>query len=126
MHSDPIADYIIRIKNGYMARKKHVEVPYSKVKGALTTILVSEGYLAGAKQEGATLKLDLHYVDNRPFFSDVKRISKPGRRVYVNKTKVPSVRQGHGITIVSTPEGLLTDRQARAKGLGGEVMVKIW
>lgn len=126
MHSDPIADFMIRIKNGYMAKRLQVSAPYSKVKDEISKILVREGYVTDAKHEGGNMVVTLKYEETKPVLIGVKRISKPGLRVYVNKRKVPSVRQGYGMAIISTPQGLVTDKEARKKGIGGELMVKVW
>ncbi len=126
MHSDPIADFVIRIKNGYMAHRKSVSAPYSKIKEEVGKILVREGFIAEMKHEGNILTAQLQYEEKMGAMKGVSRVSKPGLRVYSNKKKLPYVLQGYGIAIISTPEGLLTDREARKKGLGGEVMLKVW
>jgi len=129
MINDPIADFLIRIKNGYLAKKTEVSVPYSKIKENLGKILVEEGYLEKLKIKNEKLKiieLTLKYEGKRPALTDVQRVSKPGLRIYVDKTKIPKVLGGLGITIISTPKGLMTDKEARKKGLGGEVICKVW
>jgi len=126
MHSDPIADFVIRIKNGYMAHKPTIQAPYSKVKEELAKVLQKEGYITDYTHEANALTVTLRYEDKLGALKGVTRISKPGLRVYVNKKNIPYVLQGYGMAIVSTPQGLLTDKEARSKGLGGEVMVKIW
>lgn len=126
MHSDPIADFVIRIKNGYMARKPEVTAPYSKVKAEIAKLLQQEGFIVAAKKDDATLTVTLRYDDKTPVFTGVTRVSKPGLRVYVSKKHVPSVFKGRGIAIVSTSEGLMTDKEARSKGVGGELLLKIW
>lgn len=132
MLSDPIADFLARIKNGYLSKKKEIAVPYSKFKENLAKILVEEGYLINSKKQKVKSKkhdkliLTLKYEGKKPILTDVQRISKPGLRIYVDKTKIPRVLGGLGITIVSTPKGLMTDSEARKKGLGGEVICKVW
>jgi len=139
MINDPIADFLIRIKNGYLAKKTEVSVPYSKIKENLGKILVEEGYLeklkipacpAGRRNPKSEIRknlvLTLKYEKKKPALTDVQRVSKPGLRIYVDKTKIPKVLGGLGITIISTPKGLMTDKEARKKGLGGEVICKVW
>ncbi|MBI5465606.1 30S ribosomal protein S8 [Candidatus Gottesmanbacteria bacterium] len=141
MLSDPIADFLSRIKNGYLAKKKEITVPFSKIKENLAKILVEEGYLSNGKWQSAQkrvpaesangkskkeLVLTLKYEKKKPALTDIKRVSKPGLRIYVDKTKIPKVLGGLGITIVSTPKGLMTDKEARKKGLGGEIICKVW
>lgn len=129
--SDPIGDMLTRIRNGYLVRKKTVVIPYSRIKEKIVKILLKENFLANAKtQKGArtqkTILLTLKYKDKEPALTGIKRISKPGLRVYAKANKIPAVRLGFGITIVSTPSGLLTDREARKKNLGGEVICQVW
>lgn len=126
MHSDPIADFVIRIQNGYMAKKPTVSASYSKVKAEIGKILLQEGFVEDMKKDGANLVVTLKYDGRVPLFHGVKRISKPGLRVYVNKKNVPSVLKGRGIAIVSTSQGLMIDKEARAKGKGGELLLKVW
>lgn len=129
--SDPIADMLARIKNGYRATKKVVEVPWSKIKEKIAQILVKEGYLKNSKlktqdSKWKILELELKYEGKRPVLTDVKRISKPGVRIYAKVDKIPKVKQGVGITILSTSGGLMTDKEARKKKLGGEVICQVW
>jgi len=130
MMTDPIADFLIRIKNGYMAHKKQVIVPYSRIKDALAKLLVKEGYLGEVKirsQKGIKeLALDLMYENKIPKLTEVVRMSKSGRKMYVKKDKIPKVLGGLGILVLSTPQGLMTDKQARKKQVGGEIICKIW
>ena len=132
MISDPIADFLIRIKNGYLAKKREVTVPYSKLKENLAKILVEEGYLKELKTQNSKLKtqkellLTLKYEKKKPALTDVQRVSKPGLRIHAGKTKIPKVLGGLGATIISTPQGLMVDREARKKGLGGELICKVW
>jgi small subunit ribosomal protein S8 len=127
--NDPIGDMLIRIKNGYLARKDVVEVPYSKMKEEIAKILVKEGYLKKFKIENLKfkiLKLELKYEGKRPAIEGVKRISKPGVRIYAKAGEIPKVKYGFGITIVSTSKGIMTDREAKKKNLGGEVICQVW
>lgn len=127
--TDPIADMLATIKNGYLANKNQLLIPYSKIKEGLAQILVKEGYLEKLKIENLKfkiLKLTLKYEGKKPAFSEVIRISKPGLRRYVGSAKIPKVKYGPGITIVSTPAGLLTGSEAKKKNLGGEVICQIW
>ncbi len=135
--TDPIADFLIRIKNGYLARKDLVEMPNSKIKENLAVILVKEGYLQSSKvktekskvkgKEIKTLSLELKYEGKKPVLSEVKRISKPGVRIYTKMKNIPQVRRGPGgLTILSTPLGLLTYQEAKKKNQGGEIICQIW
>jgi small subunit ribosomal protein S8 len=130
--TDPIADFIIRIKNASLARRNLVEVRWSKMKENLAEILVKEGYLAKAstkidKSKFKILELELKYKDKNPILNDVKRISKPGVRFYAKAKKTPQVRKGWGgITIISTSAGLMTGLEAKKRNLGGEVICQIW
>src|SRR3989344_3661872 len=120
MTNDNLADYLVRIKNGYLARKKEVVIPWSKTKEGLTNILISEGYLENYELKEHELVIGLKYDKKRPSLTDIKRVSKPGLRIYAKKTKMPRVLSGLGLTIISTSKGLMTNRQAKEKGLGGE------
>ncbi len=128
--TDPIADFLISLKNGYLAGKKQVTVSHSKVKEELGKILVKEGFLkslkSGQSLKFKTLELELKYDGKLPVMSEITRISKPGLRIYRQSTMIPKVRTGFGITIVSTSSGLMTDNEARKKNLGGEVICQIW
>lgn len=126
MTNDNLADYLSRIKNGYLARKKEVIIPWSKTKEGLTAILISEGYLEKSEVKEHDLVIGLKYDKKRPALTDLKRISKPGLRIYAKKTKIARVLSGLGLTIISTSRGLLTNRQAKEKGLGGEILCKVW
>jgi small subunit ribosomal protein S8 len=128
--TDPIADMLTRIKNAYLARKVTVMVPSSKVKESLAAVLIADGYIEKVEKQDkkpqAELILTLRYVGKRPSMTDVKRISKPGRRLYTTAVQLPRTLGGYGSTIVSTSQGLMNDKQARAKNLGGELICKIW
>lgn len=130
MVNDPIGDMLIQIKNAALAKKASIELPYSKLKIALGEILVREGYVKSVEKVGtdpkAMLKIMIQYTNGLSAITDVKRVSKPGLRWYVNKSKIPTVVGGMGIAILSTPAGLMTGKEARAKGTGGELLCKIW
>lgn len=127
--SDPIADMLARIHNGYMAGKPTISLPWSKMKESLANVLIANRYLGQAKvvenNGKKELEFDLRYDQKKPAIASIRRISKPSVRVYVNKNELPRVLGGLGIAIISTPAGLLTDRDARKKGLGGEVICEI-
>ncbi|WP_347350819.1 30S ribosomal protein S8 [Intrasporangium sp.] len=129
--TDPIADMLTRVRNANSAYHDAVSMPYSKLKKNIAEILQSEGYIAGWKVEpgevGQTLTIDLKYGPNRErSIAGVRRVSKPGLRVYAKSTNLPRVLGGLGVAIISTSGGLLTDRQAHEKGVGGEVLAYVW
>ena len=129
--TDPVADFLTRLRNANSAYHETVSLPYSKLKAGIAEILKSEGYIASVKVEaaevGKTLTVDLKYGPNRErSIAGIKRVSKPGLRVYAKSTELPRVLGGLGIAILSTSSGLLTDRQAAKKGVGGEVIAYVW
>jgi small subunit ribosomal protein S8 len=128
--SDPIADFLSRIRNGAMAGLETVEAPYSKIKSDLGRILVEEGYLWSCELDAAaakpTIKVKIKYDGRKPVVRHLKRISRPGLRRYVGVDDVPRVLGGLGIAIVSTSKGLMTGRKARAAKLGGELLAEVW
>ncbi len=127
--TDPIADMLNRIRNGYNARRTSVDVPRSKMKMAIAKILHEEGYLRGFQlvNHGRDLRLRLKYDEqNRPVMAGCRRVSKPGRRVYRAKDELPRVLGGIGIAIVSTSQGVMSAKQARRAGTGGEVICELW
>ncbi len=129
--SDPIADMLTRVRNASRARHLDVVVPASRVKREIARILVEEGFITGTAEErqgpAQVLRLTLKYVDGKaPVVSGLKRISKPGLRVYARKTDIPRVLGGLGIVIVSTSQGIMTGAQARRAQLGGEVLAYVW
>ena len=130
--SDPIADMLTRIRNGNTAKHDTVDVPASKMKKAIADILTNEGYIKGYEivEDGvkSTMKLTLKYGKdkNEKVITGIKRISKPGLRVFAGKDELPKVLGGLGTAIISTSQGLMTDKEARAKGIGGEVIAFIW
>lgn len=129
--TDPIADMLIRIKNALMARHKKVIIPASKIKLEIARILKEEGYIEDyqfidEKPQGK-IEITLKYDEKkRPVIAGVKRVSKPGRRVYMGYRKLPKVLDGLGIAIVSTSQGIMTDYEARKRRIGGEVLCEIW
>lgn len=126
MVNDPLSDLLTRIKNGYMAGKADVIVPWSRLKQTVADVLVREGYLGQAKVENGILNLKLKYDQKTPALTEVKRVSRPSLRVYVRKSELPRVLGGLGTAVVSTPAGIMTAKEARKKGLGGEVICEIW
>ena len=129
--TDPIADMLTRVRNANSAHHDVVSMPYSKLKKNIAEILQSEGYIASWKIEeaevGQTLTIELKYGPNRErSIAGVRRVSKPGLRVYAKSTNLPKVLGGLGVAILSTSNGLLTDRQAHEKGVGGEVLAYVW
>lgn len=128
--TDPIADMLTRIRNGNKASHKQVEIPSSNEKKAIAQILLDEGYIKGfnVAEDGkqGLLTIELKYKEGQKVISGLKRISKPGLRVYVKKTEVPRVLGGLGTAIISTSKGLLTDKACRKENVGGEVICYIW
>ena len=132
--NDPIADMLTRMRNALMAGHQVVALPSSKIKLAIARIMVEEGFVETfeeATETGhKTLRMKLKYVgerrERRPVISGLKRISSPGRRVYVNKGDIPWVRSGMGVAILSTPKGVMTGMRARKMGVGGEVICQVW
>lgn len=130
--SDPIADMLTRIRNANTSKRNTVDVPSSKIKEAIAEILTNEGYISGYEiiEDGVkkTMKITLKYGEtkNEKVISGIKRISKPGLRVYAPAEKMPKVLNGLGIAIVSTNKGVITDKEARKLGVGGEVIAFVW
>ena len=129
--TDPVADFLTRLRNANSAYHETVSLPYSKLKANSAEILKSEGYIGAIKVEaaevGKTLTIDLKFGPNRErSIAGIKRVSKPGLRVYAKSTELPRVLGGLGIAILSTSSGLLTDKQAAQKGVGGEVIAYVW
>jgi small subunit ribosomal protein S8 len=124
--TDPISDMLTRIRNGQKARKVAVSMPASKVKLAVAKVLVAEGYVIDAKIEGdapkRTLTVTLKYHHGQPVIERLERASRPGLRLYSNSDELPKVQGGLGVAIISTSKGVMTDRQARAEGHGGEIL----
>ena len=131
MMTDPISDMLTRIRNGGAARHKRVQLPDSRIKREIARILQQAGYIqafeSDSDEKKPTLSIELRYDDyTRPIIEGIERVSRPGRRVYVGAKDVPKVRNGLGVAILSTPKGVMTDEQARATHLGGEVLARVW
>jgi small subunit ribosomal protein S8 len=131
MLTDPIADLLTRIRNANNARKASVDVPWSRQKEEIARVLVDEGYLEGASVVDATprniLRIDLRYDgQRRPVITGMRRVSRPSLRVYVGVKDIPAVRRGLGVNVLSTPKGILVDRNARRENVGGEVICTVW
>jgi small subunit ribosomal protein S8 len=128
--SDPIADMLTRIRNGMQATMINVAMPTSKVKESIAQVLKQEGYLDGFSIEGEgsdkTLTIDLKYFQGRPVIEELKRISKPGCRVYAGTGSIPSVNNGLGESLISTSKGIMTGKAARVAGVGGEVICTVF
>jgi small subunit ribosomal protein S8 len=132
--TDPIADMLTRLRNANQAYHDRVQMPYSKIKANIAEVLKSEGYVASwavmdpeADAVGKTLVVELKYGPNRErSLAGIRRVSKPGLRVYAKAPELPRVLGGLGVAVISTSQGLLTDRQARKRGVGGEVLAYVW
>jgi small subunit ribosomal protein S8 len=124
--SDPIADMLTRIRNAQMVEKASVTMPASKVKSAIAQVLKDEGYIDGFQVKNndgkSELEITLKYYAGRPVIERIERVSRPGLRVYRGRNAIPQVQNGLGVAIVTTPQGVMTDRKARATGVGGEVL----
>jgi small subunit ribosomal protein S8 len=132
--TDPIADFLTRVRNGITAAHEEVEIPSSKLKREMARILKEQGYIrdfeieaANADHPGELIRVTLKYTeDRRSAISGLKRVSRPGQRTYVNHTQIPKVQGGMGTAIVSTSSGVMTGHQARQAGVGGEVVAHVW
>jgi len=133
MHSDPLADMLTRIRNAGTARHERVDIPSSKIKVGVAQILKEEGFIndyrviAGRSEGHGVLEVKLRYDNDRSsVISDIQRVSKPGVRKYMRSNDIPKVRNGLGILILTTSKGLMSDRQARKAGVGGEALCSVW
>lgn len=133
MMTDPVSDMLARIRNAAMARHERTHVPASKMKKAIAELLKQEGYVADVSQDEwgpkkhPTLTITLKYGSNRKAaFEGIKRVSRPGRRVYVRHDDIPRVLSGLGVSILSTSQGLMTDKEARRRKVGGELLCEVW
>ena len=129
--NDPIGDMLTRIRNAQMRGKSTVSTPASKLRAWVLDVLADEGYIRGYEKTSSTdghgaIEISLKYFDGVPVIKELKRISKPGRRVYLGVKDIPQVRQGLGVSIVSTPPGVMSDANARAKNVGGEVICTVF
>ncbi|WP_171323058.1 30S ribosomal protein S8 [Halovulum dunhuangense] len=129
--NDPLGDMLTRIRNAQMRHKSTVRTPASKVRAWVLDVLLAEGYIRGYEPVTSAaghpeLEISLKYYDGEPVIRELKRVSKPGRRVYSGVREIPQVRQGLGVAIVSTPKGIMSDAQARADNVGGEVLCTVF
>ncbi len=128
--TDPIADLFTRIRNGLMVGHSKIDIPSSRMKLRIVQILQDEGYIKGFRNyednKQGILRVYLKYQDDDPVITGIKRISKPGRRAYVGREKIPNVLNGLGTAIISTSTGVITDRECKEKGIGGEVLGFVW
>ncbi len=128
--TDPLGDMLTRIRNGQRARKDSVLTPASKLRTRVLDVLQREGYIRGYSEEqmgpAAGIRIELKYFEGQPAIKSIARVSKPGRRVYSGSKELPTVRNGLGITIVSTPRGVLSDAEARDQNVGGEVLAEVF
>ena len=127
--TDPISDMLTRLRNGGRALQPHIELPHSRLKESIAHILKSEGYVSDVAVDGKVvkkIKIRLKYNGKKNVIEGLKRISKPGLRKYVGATEIPRVRNGLGVAVLSTPEGIMTGTQARKKNLGGELLCYVW
>jgi small subunit ribosomal protein S8 len=129
MMTDPIADMLTRIRNAQLSRRQSVDVPFSKLKLMIAQILLDTGYISSfEKSEGmpAMLVISLKYIDRKPAITAITRESSPGHRMYKQASELPRVLNGYGMAIISTSQGLMTDTDARKKGIGGEVICSVY
>jgi small subunit ribosomal protein S8 len=126
---DPIADLLTRIRNAQMAGHTHVAIPNSKIKRSILQVLVDEGFIAGFSadsQAKSTIDIELKYHEGTPVIEEIRRVSRPGLRIYKECGDLPSIRGGLGVAIVSTNKGVMTEKRARAAGIGGEVLCTVF
>jgi small subunit ribosomal protein S8 len=130
MMTDPIADMLTRVRNAQRAQKKNVSIPYSRTKESMLRVFANEGYVGDVLVEGEgaskVLRVTLKYFGGRGVIEKLERVSRPGLRIYRGKNELPRVNAGLGVSLISTPQGVMTDRAARALGQGGEVLCKIY
>jgi len=128
--NDPISDLLTRIRNAHMRSKNKVSVPSSKMRERVLEVLAKEGYIRGfatiEKDGKSEIEIELKYFDGQPVIKEINRVSKPGRRVYASVDALPSVFNGLGISILSTPKGVMSDQEARAQNVGGEVLCTVF
>jgi len=123
---DPIADMLTIIKNGYMVSKSSVSVPFSKFKLGIAQILEKEGYVGKVHKNDNKISVDLVYEKQKPKINEIKKVSKLGLRIYSKSKHLKSVKGGRGMYIISTPQGVMTEKEAKKKNLGGEVICQVW
>ncbi|MGE3308508.1 MAG: 30S ribosomal protein S8 [Limisphaerales bacterium] len=129
MLSDPISDLLCRLRNAARAQHADVLVPHSMLKQSLAEVLKNEGYLSDVAVEGTTkkqIRMKLRYIGRKSVLEGLRRMSSPGRRVYARSTEIPKVRGGLGVVVLSTSSGVVTDREARRRNLGGELLCSVW
>lgn len=128
--TDPISDMLTRIRNAQAVKHKTVIIPFSKLKFNLAKILEKQGIVGKVTSQGRkvrkVIEIELRYRQGSPIVNTFKRVSKPGRRIYIKKSELHPIRQGYGLIIISTSQGLVTNEQAKKKGLGGEIICEIW
>lgn len=128
--TDPIADFLTRVRNALRAKHKQVEIPASNMKRSLAQILYEQNYISGysfiENKEQGIIRVYLKYNEGRPVITDLQRVSTPGLRKYSGAKKIPRTLNGLGVTIVSTPKGVMTDAQAKQQNVGGEIICRIW
>jgi small subunit ribosomal protein S8 len=128
--TDPVSDYLTRVRNAIQAKQKRVDIPSSGLKRSLTKLLLSQDLIAGFSEltdtPQGTIRIQLKYSDGKPAILGLRRISKPGLRKYVSVQEIPRVLGGLGIAVLSTPRGLMTDKEARQASVGGELLCEIW
>jgi len=126
MMTDPIADMLVRLQNASRVGKRDVSVPYSRLKHSVAQVLRAEGYVGDVAKKDNAISLALRYEGGRPAINGIKRISKPSRRMYLGVRDVRPVKRGHGLLVLSTPAGILSGKDAKAKRVGGEALFEIW
>ncbi len=130
MFTDPIADMLTRIRNASAAKKGELVLPYSKFKANLAQLFLKEGFISGVSEvsgDHKSLRINLKYAgDGESVIGGIKRVSKPGQRIYLPVDKIPRTNSGYGVTVVSTSRGLMTDKEARKAKVGGEVVCQVW
>ncbi|MGM0439231.1 MAG: 30S ribosomal protein S8 [Patescibacteria group bacterium] len=128
--TDPITDMLNRLENGQAVNKKTVDIPFSKTKYRIAKVLEAEGFIESAAKKGRNpkkvIRVNLKYEDNEPGITNMERVSKPGRRVYTSLKDIRPVRGGYGISIISTPKGVMSNKEAKSAGLGGEILCKVY
>ena len=129
--TDPIADMITRIRNAQMRTLNTVSIPSSKFRAKILDVLKEEGYISDYKtltdkKNKISLLVDLKYYNGSPVIKEIKRVSKPGRRIYARATSIPKIQNGFGLAIVSTPQGVMSDNEARIKNVGGEIICRVF
>ena len=123
---DPVANMLVSVKNGYLAKKTQISVPFSKFKYEIAKVLESEKFVAKVTKGNNQILIDLSYEDGKPKITDIKRVSKLGLRVYEKSKNLKKIKGGRGILIITTPKGLMTGEQGKTKKLGGEVICRVW